>query len=227
MKNMAAILILSIFIISACTNPATPAASPTATTVVSAFTATVEPTNTFTPVVVTPNSTETPAPSTGPGNGTFEDPFLPILLEGKEVTIKTYDLPKVQVEIMGRIIWVNVSKNIYFYTPYTVNNITDFMLIEGSNPVDFSGVWHNQPGGKFEYAHIYQIYAPTTDDLRINQYWETYVDKLKDLGLRKNENYYPDQHEATYQKCKIMLGNSSIVETWSEVENQYFFSLCP
>ncbi len=226
MKKSTVLLILSVFILTACNNLATSTTVPT-TTVVSTFTATVVPTNTPTPVVVTPNSTETPPPSTGPGNGSFEDPFLPILLEGKEVIIKTYVLPKVQVEIMGRNIWVKVSKNIYFYTPYTVNNITDFMLIEGSNPVDFSGVWRNQPRGNFEYANVYQIYAPTTDDLRINQYWETYVGRLKDLGLRKNENYYPDQHESPYQKCKIMLGNSAIVETWSEVENQYFFSHCP
>ena len=215
MKKLTFVLTFLTVCLLACTNQSSDTAISTATLSTSTSKPTLEPTVATLPDVATPSPTSTLLPSIGPGNGSFEDPFFPTILEGKEVVIKTYNLPKIEVEMTNRSIWVKLNQGLYTYTPYTINNVTDFMLIESDSPVGFTGVWRSQQGASFDYAHLYKTYTPTTDDLEINQYWETYVDKLKDLGLRKNENYYPDQHESPYQKCKIMLGNSRIVETWT------------
>lgn len=177
----------------------------------------------------------------GRGNGTYEHPFDPTLMEGKYVKVMFFDkkesdkFARVKVSVDDKEIWVRVVIGLTWWTPSVQNGVTQYdydnKLAEywddytGEVVDNLEGIWHNDPNYDDEFVEILVPYKPTVKDQQIEDYWNQYENGLETMAYKGSWSFVNDPKDPT-DKCYNMLKNFPLINAWGEKQYDVLFELC-
>lgn len=178
----------------------------------------------------------------GKGNGTYDRPYDPDLLEGKNVKVLYYEghengsktYSRVKVILDGKEVWVRVGIGILLWTPIQDNGVTRYEPVDESRYWDledtgnvtdnFKGIWRVDLDYDNDFVEVYLPFKPTTKDQQIEKFWIEYQAGLKTMPY-KGSWYMSNWDSSPYAKGYTMLENFPLISDWNEEDYGALFEL--